>query len=114
MKHWLLVLSAGMLAACSVSNSEESKDRHLLSEEVFKTKLGKNEVYGVRLMLTTPKPREGVSYRVQLSQNELVWIDTLMMDLKKGDTVETELIFSEAVAAPNDQVEIQTQRIDGK
>ena len=56
MKHWLLVLSAGMLAACSVSTPEDPKDEQFLSEEIFKTKLGKNEVYGVRLMLTTSKP----------------------------------------------------------
>lgn len=114
MKHWLLVLSAGMLAACSVSTPEEPKDKELVSEEVFTTKLGKSEVYGVRLMLTSPNPREGVQYRVQLSQNEQVWIDTLNVELGNNDTLETELIFSEAVVAPNDQVEIQTQRIDGE
>ncbi len=63
-------------------------------------------------MLTSSKPREGVQYRVQLSQNEQVWIDTLAIEIGNNDTLETELIFSEAIAAPNDQVEIQTQRID--
>jgi len=112
MKHWLLVVSAGMLAACSLSESEKKSDSHLVSEEVFKTKVGSKEVYGVRLMLTTPRPREGVQYRVQLSQNEKVWMDTLKVQIKKDDTVETELIFSEAVAKSDDKVEIQTERLD--
>lgn len=114
MKHWLFVFSAGMLAACSVSNSEEISDSHMVSEEVFKTQLGNKEVYGVRLMLTTPKPIEAMEYRVQLSRNELVWIDTVGVEIEQNDTVETEVIFSEAVAEPNDKVEIQTERLDRK
>ncbi len=114
MKHWLFILSAGMLAACSVSNSESVSDAHLVSEEVFKTKLGSKEVYGVRLMLTTPEPIEAMEYRVQLSRNEAVWIDTVGVEIEKDDTVETEVIFSEAVADPNDKIEIQTERLDRK
>ncbi len=114
MKHWLFVISAGMLAACSLDNSEKVSDKHIVSEEVFKTKLGNKEVYGVRLMLTTPQPIEAMEYRVQLSRNEAVWIDTVGVEIEQDDTVETEVIFSEAVAEPNDKVEIQTERLDRK
>lgn len=115
MKHWLFVISAGMLAACSIDNPEKVSDKHLVSEEVFKTKIGNKEVYGVRLLLTAPEPIDGIEYRVQLSRNESVWIDTIQdIEIEKDDTVETEVIFSEAIAEQNDKVEIQTKRLDRK
>lgn len=115
MKHWLFVISAGMLAACSSSESNENSDQNLISEEVFKTKLGNQEVYGVRLLLTSPESIDAVEYRVQLSRNESVWIDTIQnIEIEKNDTVEAEVVFSEAVAETNDKLEIQTERLDRK
>ncbi len=83
----------------------------MVSDEVFKMKLGTDEVYGVRLKMTSPAKRAYLSYVVRLAQNEKIWLDTIYTEVSAGDTIENELIFSEAMVNSGDQVEVQTQSI---
>lgn len=110
---YLAILSALVgLVACSSDKAEEfNNDPYLVSDEVFKMKMGNDEVYGVRLKMTAPEKRQYVSYSVRLAQGEKVWIDTIYTEVYAGDTTENELIFSEAVVRPEDRVEVQAENI---
>ncbi len=93
------------------TTSVNDGDPFLVSDEVFKMKLGKEEVYGVRLKMTAPERKSYVTYAIRLAQNDKVWLDTIYTEVSVGDTVENELIFSEAIVAPNDLVEIKSEKI---
>ena len=100
------------LFSCSRENtSTYDDDPYLVSDEVFKMKLGSDEVYGVRLKMTAQEKRSYLGYVIRLSQNEKVWMDTLYIEVSPGDTIENELIFSEAIVSPEDLVEVQTENI---
>ena len=101
------------LLACSNDNTANTNngDPFLLSDEVFKMKLGNDEVYGVRLKMTAPVKKSVVTYSIRLAQNDKVWLDTIYTEVTVGDTVENELIFSEAIVTPNDLVEIKAEKI---
>ncbi len=111
MKYSFLVLAFLGILSCGLDSGSDSDDPYLVSDEVFKMKLGNNEVYGVRLKVTAPEKRSFIAYSVRLAQNEKVWLDTIYTEVSMGDTIENELIFSEAVVNPDDQVEVRTQSI---
>lgn len=110
MKYLLVLLTIISLGACSSDNGSKNKDPHLVSDEVFKMNVGDSEVYGVRLRLTSNE-RQSLGYAISLSQNEKVWLDTVYSDITPGDTIENELIFSEAVVSPDDQVQVRTEAV---
>lgn len=90
----LFVLASIALAGCTAET--ESKDKHLISKEVYNLTLGNQEIYGVRLRLTTTEKMEELGAKVSLMAGEKTFVDTLYLELRKGDTVETEAMFSEA------------------
>ncbi len=113
MKYGFLLLALFAIVACSNEESATTNngDPYLVSDEVFKMKLGKDEVYGVRLKMTAPERKSYVTYSIRLAQNDKIWLDTIYTEVRVGDTIENELIFSEAVVSPNDQVEIKAEKI---
>ena len=113
MKYSFILLVLIGLAACSsdTTTSVDNGDPFLVSDEVFKMKLGNEEVYGVRLKMTAPEKKSVVTYSIRLSQNDKVWLDTIYTEISVGDTVENDVIFSEAIVTPNDLVEIKAEKI---
>lgn len=113
MKYGFFLLALVGAIACSneADTALNNNDPYLVSDEVFKMKLGKEEVYGVRLKMTAPERKSYVTYSIRLSQNDKVWLDTIYTEISVGDTVENELIFSEAVVTPDDLVEIKAEKI---
>lgn len=113
MKYSFILFALFGLAACSSDSAQTNADNdpYLISDEVFKMTLGEEEVYGVRLKMTSPEHRNYLSYAVSLSQNENVWMDTIYTEVRPGDTVENELIFSEARVNSDDLVEVKAEAI---
>lgn len=100
-----------MAVACQPQGSSSiPSDPHLVKKEIYKTTVGDKEVYGVRLFLTSTEFKN-LRYMVRLAQNDKVWIDTLTTEVPKNDTLESELIFSEAQVNPNDQLELETETL---
>ncbi len=107
-----------LLAACqnpaSDSNNKVGQDLDgkdgLVSQEIFQTPLGAGEVYGVRLHFTSDK-NEIKNYAVRLAQNEKVWFDTLQVELSKNDTLESEIIFSEAIFKEDELTQLSVELI---
>lgn len=112
MKNILLVV-VGILVLSSCSEVTSTKDAYILDSNLFETSLGSKKVYGVRLELTTPKPKmEFKGYIVQLNMDENVWIDTLKTELNPNDTLVSEVIFGASEVDPNANVNFTIKSFD--
>jgi hypothetical protein len=103
----LFVLATIALAGCTPA--EESGDKHLISKEVYTVELGPASVYGVRMHLTTDKAVEELGASVRLSSEKTSWTDTLYLELRNTDTLETEAIFNEALTQEHPNVRAQIE-----
>ncbi len=92
----LFVLASIAFTGCSTDT--EISDKHLISKEVYTLNLGNKEVYGVRLRVTTTEKIEELGAKISLMADEKTFVDTLYLELRQGDTVETEAMFSQALA----------------
>jgi ribosome assembly protein YihI (activator of Der GTPase) len=86
------VLASVVLAGCNTASKK--LDKHIVSQEVYTMTLGDKEVYAVKLNITTNQKLETLGAEVKLSAQEQSWVDTLYLELRKNDTIETEAIFS--------------------
>lgn len=103
----LFVLATIAFAGCT--STEESGDKHLVSKEIYAVELGAASVYGVRLHITTDKTVEELGAKVRLSSGNTTWTDTLYLELRATDTLETEAIFSEALTKDHPKVDAQIE-----
>ncbi len=99
------------LFGCQRESASKEENQFLVSKEIFTTRVGASEVYGVQFK-TTADEQVLKGFAVQLSQNDKVWADTLLLDLAPNDTVENELIFSEAVVGDDDFTELRIETFD--
>lgn len=106
-KRFLLPLA--LLAFSCQNDGATSSSDNLISAETFTTQIGK-DVYGVRLKVASEK-KLYLGYEVSLYLEDKVWIDTLYLDIPPGDTVESELIFTQAEPQENIEPEIKTKRL---
>ncbi len=108
MKKLLFISLVLILTACT--NEKKSQEKFpVVSEELFQMKLSSDSIYGVRLRLSTNQPKEFLGVAVSLYQNEKVWLDTVLTELRKGDTIESEVIFSSAKVVKGSQPTVKTE-----
>ena len=94
MKNYFIFLVLVLLLG---SCSSETPESYITKSETFKSKIGPREVHGIRLYISSPQNiSENAGFQVQLNQGSKVWIDTLKVSLAPGDTIESEVIFTES------------------
>jgi hypothetical protein len=94
-----------LVTSCTTDQQSLDEDKMLVSSEVFTTQIGSREAYGVQFRLTSEKQRFA-QYSIQLKVGAKVWLDTLNLEIPAGDTLETEVIFSESEVLESDLVEL--------
>lgn len=99
------LLLALLVTSCTGTDDEAAQDKMLVSSEVFTTPIGSRDAYGVQLRLTADK-KSFAEYSIQLKIGSKVWLDTLKLEIPAGDTLETEIIFSESEVKESDLVEL--------
>jgi hypothetical protein len=105
---YILFLTAFLITSCTTDSSVN--DANLVESETFEMKLGSKKVYGVRMQLKpSGEQTEFLGYEVQFYQDDKVWIDTVLTELTPGDTLETEVIFSQSQVNPNSSVSFKTK-----
>ncbi len=110
MKKYLRLIAISALVACQ-PNTGAADDENLVSQRVFTSRLGGQEVYGVQLQ-TTGSKRGFASYAIQLSLDNKVWLDTQRVQIIPNDTLESEIIFSEAVTVKGKEPQLRIERIE--
>lgn len=102
MKKFKLFCALAILAtACQNEPDEKSQKTwdgpqyHLEEIEV-----NRNVVYAVIIKDVSEK-HTARGYSVQLKLGDKVWVDTLHLDLPEGDTVQSEIIFADAIIDDN-------------
>lgn len=111
MRKCIFALAALGLAACQQDGATENQDQYVLSQEIFTSQVGANKVYGVQFKATASE-QTMKGFAIQLAQNDAVWADTLLLDLAPGDTLENEIIFSDAVARESDNTQLRIESFD--
>jgi len=104
-----LIIASGLILLIACDNQNVNRELPIVSEEIFEMEIGSQNVYGVRLKLSTEKPKEFLGIAVSLYLDEKVWIDTVLTELTKNDTVESEVIFSAAQVNNKKQPTIKTK-----
>lgn len=95
-----------LVTSCMTTESQYlMEDEMLVDSEVFTTSIGQDEVYGVQFKLTSQN-RTYAQYIIELKVNADVWLDTINLEIPAGDTLETEVIFSESEVQESDFVEL--------
>lgn len=104
--HLLLPFVLLLLLVTSCGDEPHRTEPNLVvSSEVFTTKIGSKEAYGVQMKLSSDSARD-IQYVIELKVNEQVWLDTIVIGVPQKDTLESEVIFSESQVKPNDLVEL--------
>ena len=111
MRKYLLIFGFTLAGACQ-QDSGQMNDKNLVSKEVFTTRIGDKQVYGVQLRATGTTDKSFGAYAIELSVGEKTWLDTLKMELNPGDTLESEVIFSEAQVQKSVDPELKIEAID--
>ena len=90
------MLALVALAACQSSPKEENAENAGLQTELSEIEVGGNVVYAV-IIKDSSAVADQKGYAVKFILNEKVWYDTLYLELSAKQSVEGEVIFSEAI-----------------
>ncbi len=104
-----IVLFLLLVTSCETTEPK-SEDPYLVSSEIFYSRIGSKQAYGVQLRLSADK-KTYVKYAIELKVNEQVWLDTLSLEIPGGDTLESELVFSGSKVEEDDLVELNLTAI---
>jgi hypothetical protein len=99
------LLLALLVTSCAEMEEKPAKDNMLVSSDVFTSTIGHSKAYGVQLRLTADE-KSLAGYIIQLKVGSKVWLDTLKLEVPAGDTLETEVVFSESEVNESDVVEL--------
>ena len=94
-----------LVTSCVTDEAEHEADKMLVSSQVFTTPIGDKDAYAVQFRLTSEE-RTYAQYIIQLNVGSEVWLDTINLEVPAGDTLETEVIFSESEVKESDLVEL--------
>lgn len=111
MKKYLPLIVA-MAAGCQTENPG-TEEVQVLDKQVNTMKLGTEEVYSVSFKATADKDMYQLM-SIELARDEDVWLDTIALELSAGDTLDTEIIFSDAKAANGSEPELKIYPVASK
>lgn len=107
-----LPFALALTCACQTESTND-KDLEVVSQEVITSRMGNRKVYGVRFRATADEDKTQ-GFAIELARNADVWLDTVYLELSAGDTLESELIFSDAYVGGNESTKLKINSIAGK